>query len=325
MKKGYIHFFTGLLAVLLALGLPEYAAAAASKNAPAQKNTTSKNSKKSPGKPAVSKVKKQESAAMPEELFVDGRMILGSGAALVMDQVNGEAILEKNASTVMPIASISKLMSAIVILDAHLDMEEVIQITDEDVDYLRGSGSRLPVGLTMTRDTALLLALMSSENRAAHALGRYYPGGMDAFVAAMNKKARDLSLRNTYFVEPTGLSAQNVSTAYDLARLVMVAHQYPKIREYSTMSSVDLDIGERVLVFNNTNTLVKDAAWQIGISKTGYISEAGRCLVMQAWVADRPVIMVLLDSSGRMTRVGDATRIKRWIESNNALPRSTGA
>jgi len=313
MKRGYFHFFAGLLVLLLAFALPEDAGAAG-KDASSQKNAAG--SKKTSAKPLVSKVKKQAPPAMPEELFVDGRMVLGSASALVLDQSNGDTILEKNASLVVPIASISKLMTAIVVLDANLDMDEVIQLSDEDVDHLRGTGSRLPIGLAMTRDTALLLALMSSENRTSNALGRHYPGGMRAFVAAMNKKARDLGLRNTHFVEPTGLSAENVSTAHDLARLVMVAHQYPKIREYSTMSQVELDIGDKVLVFNNTNTLVRDGGWQIGISKTGYISEAGRCLVMQAWVADRPVVMVLLDSSGKMTRVGDATRIRRWIESN---------
>ncbi|MDR0233711.1 MAG: serine hydrolase [Zoogloeaceae bacterium] len=325
MKKGCIlHFLIGLSALLLATGLPERAEAA-NKRANAPKSMALNNAKKPSRKPLVSKVRKQVSTpAMPEELFVNGRMVLGSASALVLDQMSGKAILEKNASTIVPIASISKLMAAIVILDANLDMEEIIQITDEDVDHLRGSGSRLPVGLAMTRDTALLLALMSSENRAASALGRNYPGGMNAFVAAMNRKARDFGLRHTYFVEPTGLSAQNVSTAYDLARLVMIAHQYPKIREYSTMASVELDIGKRVLIFNNTNALVKNETWQIGVSKTGYISEAGRCLVMQAWVADKPVVMVLLDSSGKMTRVVDATRIRRWMESNLAS-RPTGA
>jgi len=327
MKIAYIRFLTGLsmVSLLLVAALPGDAEAAG-KNTPVQKNPTWQKGQKSSGKALVNKVKKQNDA-LPAELFVNGQMNLGSASALVLDQMNGTAILEKNASVVMPIASITKLMTAIVLLDApYLDMEEVIQITGEDIDNLRGSGSRLPVGLSMTRDTALLLALMSSENRAANALARHYPGGMPAFVAAMNKKARDLGLRSTRFVEPTGLSAHNVSNAYDLARLVMVAHHYPKIREYSTMAHVDLDIGDRILAFTNTNALVKNSAWQIGVSKTGYISEAGRCLVMQTWVAEKPVVMVLLDSTGKMTRVGDATRIKRWMESNNnTMPRSTGA
>ncbi|MCL2076637.1 MAG: D-alanyl-D-alanine endopeptidase [Betaproteobacteria bacterium] len=304
MKIGYAHLFIGLL---LAFCLPEYAAASGDNS--------------SSGRPSVNKVK-QGSSAMSAEL--GGEMVLGSTSALVLDQMSGKAILEKNASVAVPIASITKLMTAMVVLDAHLDMDGIIQLTKEDVDTLRGSRSRLPVGLTMTRDTALLLALMSSENRAANALGRNYPGGMAAFVAAMNRKAYDLGLRHTRFVEPTGLSAHNVSTAHDLARLVMVAHQYPQIREYSTMASVDLDIGGRVLTFNNSNTLVKNSTWQIGLSKTGYISNAGYCLVMQAWVADKPLIMILLDSSGKMTRVGDAARIRRWLESN-LLPRPVGA
>ncbi|MDR2678645.1 MAG: D-alanyl-D-alanine endopeptidase [Zoogloeaceae bacterium] len=287
-----------------------------------QTKTQAKNQTKS--RKAATRASKANMDTMSEDLFVDGHMMLGSASALVLDQTSGQALLEKNANTVLPIASISKLMTAMVVLDAQLDMNDVVQIGEEDVDYLRGSGSRLPVGLSMTRDTALLLSLMSSENRAANALGRHYPGGMAAFVAAMNRKAHQLGLTRTRFEEPTGLSARNTSTARDLARLVMAAHQYPKIREYSTMAGADLDIGSRVLTFNNTNTLVKSPQWQIGLSKTGYISESGRCLVMQTWVANRPVIMVLLDSSGKMTRVGDANRIKRWIESA-PTQRSTGA
>ncbi|MDR0528221.1 MAG: D-alanyl-D-alanine endopeptidase [Zoogloeaceae bacterium] len=267
-----------------------------------------------------------KSASAPQELFVNGQMTLRSTSALVLDQSNGQALLEKNAAMIVPIASITKLMTAMVVLDAHQPLEELIQITEEDVDYLRGSGSRVRPGLSMTRDTALLLALMSSENRAANALGRHYPGGIPAFVAAMNQKARALGLRQTHFSEPTGLSARNVSTARDLARMVEAAHQYPKIREYSTMTGVRLDTGTRILSFTNTNALVKNPQWQIGLSKTGYISEAGRCLVMQAWVAGRPVVMVLLDAQGKMTRVGDANRIKRWIEANpSRLSAAVGA
>lgn len=268
-------------------------------------------------------VSSRKVAALPED-WSDGRLSLASASVLVMDQLSGKPLLEKNPGTVVPIASISKLMTAMVVLDAGLDLEEVISISDQDVDYLKGTRSRLQVGSAMTRDTALLLALMSSENRAANALGRHYPGGLQAFVAAMNRKAWSLGLTHTHFEEPTGLSVNNVSTARDLARMVMAAHQYPKIREYSTMAEARVDLGHRILDFSNTNALVKNPQWQIGLSKTGYISEAGRCLVMQAWVADKPVVMVLLDSTGKMTRVGDANRIKRWMESAST-PRNTGA
>jgi serine-type D-Ala-D-Ala endopeptidase (penicillin-binding protein 7) len=244
-----------------------------------------------------------------------GRLALYSASALVIDQNSGQTIIEKQADLVVPIASISKLMTAMVVLDAKLDLHEVISIGDEDVDGLKGTRSRLPVGTTMTRETAMLLALMSSENRAAHALGRHYPGGMPAFVQAMNRKAQALGMHNSSFEEPTGLSSNNVSTAHDLARMVAAAARYPEIRHYSTTAEAKLELNGRIRDFGNTNALVRSDNWEIGISKTGYISEAGRCLVMQARVADKPVVIVLLDSNGKMTRVGDANRIKRWMES----------
>lgn len=243
------------------------------------------------------------------------RLALYSASALVIDQSNGQVMLEKQPDTVVPIASISKLMTAMVVLDAKLDLQEVIAIGDEDVDGLKGTRSRLPVGTTMTREAAMLLALMSSENRAAHALGRHYPGGMSAFVQAMNKKAHALGMYNSNFEEPTGLSSNNVSTAHDLARMVAAAARYPEIRNFSTTAEARVDLNGRIRDFHNTNALVRNDHWEIGVSKTGYISEAGRCLVMQARVADKPVVIVLLDSNGKMTRVGDANRIKRWMES----------
>jgi len=243
------------------------------------------------------------------------RLALYSASALVIDQSNGQALVEKQPDAVVPIASISKLMTAMVVLDAKLDLQEVISIGDEDVDGLKGTRSRLPVGTTMTRETAMLLALMSSENRAAHALGRHYPGGMPAFVQAMNRKAQSLGMFHSRFEEPTGLSSNNVSTAHDLARMVAAAARYPEIRQYSTTAEAKLELNGRIRDFGNTNALVRSDNWEIGVSKTGYISEAGRCLVMQARVADRPVVIVLLDSVGKMTRVGDAQRIKRWMES----------
>ncbi|MBI2277642.1 MAG: D-alanyl-D-alanine endopeptidase [Dechloromonas sp.] len=244
-----------------------------------------------------------------------GRLALYSASALVIDQTTGQTILEKQPDAVLPIASISKLMTAMVVLDAKLDLQEVIAISDEDVDGLKGTRSRLPVGATMTRETAMLLALMSSENRAAHALGRHYPGGLQAFVQAMNRKAQSLGMFNTRFEEPTGLSSNNVSTAHDLARMVAAAARYPEIRSFSTTAEAKVELNGRVHNFGTTNPLVRSDNWEIGISKTGYISEAGRCLVMQARVADKPVVIVLLDSVGKMTRVGDANRIKRWMES----------
>ena len=243
------------------------------------------------------------------------RLALYSASALVIDQSNGQALVEKQPDAVVPIASISKLMTAMVVLDAKLDLQEVIAIGDEDVDGLKGTRSRLPVGTTMTRETAMLLALMSSENRAAHALGRHYPGGMPAFVQAMNRKAQSLGMFHSRFEEPTGLSSNNVSTAHDLARMVAAAARYPEIRQYSTTAEAKVELNGRIRDFGNTNALVRSDNWEIGVSKTGYISEAGRCLVMQARVADRPVVIVLLDSVGKMTRVGDANRIKRWMES----------
>ena len=243
------------------------------------------------------------------------RLALYSSSALVIDQNTGQALLEKQPDTVVPIASISKLMTAMVVLDAKLDMQEVIGIGDEEIDGLKGTRSRLPVGTTMTRETAMLLALMSSENRAAHALGRHYPGGLPAFVIAMNKKARSLGMLHSSFEEPTGLSSNNVSTAHDLARMVAAAARYPEIRGFSTTSEAKVELNGRISEFHNTNALVRSDTWEIGVSKTGYISEAGRCLVMQARVADKPVVIVLLDSVGKMTRVGDANRIKRWMES----------
>jgi D-alanyl-D-alanine endopeptidase (penicillin-binding protein 7) len=244
-----------------------------------------------------------------------GRLALYSSSALVIDQNTGHPLLEKHPDAVVPIASISKLMTAMVMLDAKLDLQEVISIGEEDVDGLKGTRSRLPVGTTMTRETALLLALMSSENRAAHALGRHYPGGLAAFVAAMNRKALALGMTSSRFEEPTGLSSNNVSTAHDLARMVAAAARYPEIRQASTTAEARVELNGRVADFHNTNALVRSDNWEIGVSKTGYISEAGRCLVMQARVADKPVVIVLLDSQGKMTRVGDANRIKRWMES----------
>ena len=240
---------------------------------------------------------------------------LQSSAALVLDQQSGEVLYGKNVQAVVPIASITKLMTAIVVLDANLDPEERILITQDDIDWLRGSHSRLRVGAGLSRDDLLRLALMASENRAASALGRSYPGGAESFVRAMNLKAQLLGMNGSHFADATGLSSTNVSTAEDLATLVRAAHRYPKIREYSTATAYQVSLGGKYPVaFRNTNRLVSGGAWDIGLSKTGFINEAGRCLVMQATLAGRAVIIVLLDSWGKYTRIGDANRIKKWLE-----------
>jgi D-alanyl-D-alanine endopeptidase (penicillin-binding protein 7) len=215
----------------------------------------------------------------------------------------------------MPIASITKLMTAMVVLDAKMDLEEWIAIAPEDVDTIRHSSSRLPVNTSLKRGDALLLALMASENRAAHALGRTtYPGGLGAFVDAMNAKARSLGLTETHFIDPVGIHRGNVSSARDLARMVDAAYQYSLIREYTTCKETTISLGGRARQFHNTNHLLNNPQWQIGLSKTGFIDEAGRCLVMQSQVAKRPVLIVLLDSQGKLTRYGDANRIKQWME-----------
>jgi D-alanyl-D-alanine endopeptidase (penicillin-binding protein 7) len=239
---------------------------------------------------------------------------LRSFSALVENQENGKLLVQKNAGVVVPIASITKLMTAMVTLDAGMDLQGTLVIRREDVDTLRHSRSRLPVGTCLTRREALLLALMASENRAANALGRTYPGGRDAFVAAMNVKARSLGLAETRFTDPAGLSEGNVSTAHNLARMADAAYSYPLIREFTTREEATIQAGRRVLAFRNTNRLIRSSRWQIGLSKTGFIDEAGRCLVMQACVARQPVLIVLLDAQGKLTRYGDANRIRQWME-----------
>jgi D-alanyl-D-alanine endopeptidase (penicillin-binding protein 7) len=239
---------------------------------------------------------------------------LKSNAALVLDQESGQVLYEKNIRSIAPIASITKLMTAMVTLDANLDPEERILINDGDIDWLKGTQSRLRVGAELSRDELLRLALMASENRAASALGRSYPGGKRAFVEAMNQKAQALGMTGTHFADPTGLSTGNVSTADDLAKLVFAAHGYPLIREYSTATSHTVRVAGRPQQFRNTNRLTMNSRWEIGLSKTGFINEAGRCLVMQATLAGRAVIIVLLDSMGKYTRIADATRIRTWLE-----------
>ena len=250
-----------------------------------------------------------------------GALNLKSSTALVVEQGEQRVLYAKNVEAVMPIASITKLMTALVVLEAGLPLAEPVTISKADVDDIKRTRSRLKVGTTLTRGDLLKLALMASENRAAAALTRAYPGGARSFVAAMNQKAVELGMWRTRFVDGTGLSSDNVSTAQDLAQLVSSAYRHTLIREFTTDSAhaVELPNG-RLLHFRNSNRLVKNPSWQIGLSKTGYISEAGRCLVLQAWIATTPVIIVLLDSWGKHSRTGDANRIKKWIEGNFSRP-----
>jgi len=245
---------------------------------------------------------------------------LASAKALVINQLTGETLYAKNTNVPTPIASVTKLMTAMVMLDAHLPLDEVVSIGDEDVDYLKGTSSRLSVGSVLTRGELLQLALMASENRAASALGRHYPGGKPAFVQAMNSKAQLLGMQSTRFVDSTGLDSNNVSTAEDLVKMVNAAFHYPEIRQVSTLPSQEVTLYGRQtpLNFVNTNALVRGGNWVIGLSKTGFINEAGRCLVMQAEISGQPTIIVLLDSVGKMTRIGDANRIRKWVERNDA-------
>ncbi|MEO8022778.1 D-alanyl-D-alanine endopeptidase [Polaromonas sp.] len=240
---------------------------------------------------------------------------LKSSVALVIDQDTHEVLFSKNDHAVLPIASLTKLMTGVIISGAELPMDETITISQDDVDTEKGSRSRLRVGSSLTRGELLHLALMSSENRAAHALGRTYPGGMTAFVKLMNAKAKMLGMKDTRYVEPTGLSSLNQSSAQDLATLVNAAHGDPVLRELSTSTGYQVAVGRQTLQYNNTNRLVKNPEWEIGLQKTGYISEAGQCLVMQAKIAGRKLIMVFLDSAGKLSRLGDAERVRRWVES----------
>ncbi|HEX7053341.1 MAG TPA: D-alanyl-D-alanine endopeptidase [Burkholderiales bacterium] len=245
-------------------------------------------------------------------------VFLRSSSALVLDADTGEVVVDKNSDEITPIASITKLMTAMVILDRHLDLEQRIVISRDDKDTIKGTRSRLRPGNVLERGELLLLALMASENRAAAALGRTYPGGMDAFIAAMNAKAAALGMHDSRFVDPTGLSPLNVSSARDLAKLVRAAYEYPVIRDFSTRDRATVRVSSRgrPLTYVNTNSLVRGNRWDVDLSKTGYISEAGRCLVMRVRLASRDLIVVLLDSWGRYSRIGDANRIRRWVESH---------
>lgn len=273
----------------------------------------------------------------------DSHLDLKSAAALVVDQKSGEALYAKNTEIPSSIASITKLMTAMVTLDANLPLDEEITISTQDMDRLKGTGSRLAIGTRLTRHELLNLALIASENRAAAALSRAYPGGRDAFIGAMNRKAREIGMSHTHFVDGTGLNSLNKATAADLVKLVDAAYRYPLIRESSSSGSFDIAVpGKKVVkvkekgkvrrvaksvvrqvAFHNTNSLTRSKDWNIGVSKTGYINEAGRCLVMQAKIAERKVIIVLLDSWGKYSRIGDAQRIKNWLEQDQQIASHT--
>jgi D-alanyl-D-alanine endopeptidase (penicillin-binding protein 7) len=256
-----------------------------------------------------------------------GMLELASTKALIVNQNTGEIVYAKSTNQPSPIASITKLMTAMVTLDARLSLDETIYIEQDDLDYLKGTRSRLAVGTGLPRGDMLQLALMASENRAASALSRHYPGGHEAFVRAMNAKAKILGMQHTHFEDATGLDSNNVSTAEDLVKMVNAAHQYPEIRLATTSPSHEVYIEGRQTPVNfvNTNGLVRGGEWQIGLSKTGFINEAGRCLVMQVMIAGEPMIMVLLDSVGKLSRIGDANRIRKWVEHNSEMrPTTTG-
>jgi D-alanyl-D-alanine endopeptidase (penicillin-binding protein 7) len=250
------------------------------------------------------------------------KLRLASLNAVVIDASANHPVFAKGADDVTPIASLTKLMTAIVTLDAGLPLDEPVAIDTDDFDYLKGTRSRLRIGAELPRREMLRLALMASENRAAASLARNYPGGTAAFVAAMNEKARLLGMTRTHYADATGLSARNVSTANDLAALVAAAAQYDEIRDFSTTPShyVEVQPTGQLLGFNNTNRLVQSADWNIHLSKTGYIREAGKCLVMLATIASKPFVIVLLDSAGRYTRLGDAQRVRHWLETGQTLP-----
>ena len=265
---------------------------------------------------ARKRVARERIEPMPVVLQVgeDGQPRLSSWAFYIVNQNTNEVLLQRNARAVLPIASITKLMTAMVVLESKSDLNETLTITEDDIDYLKGTNSRLGVGTRLTREEMLRLALMSSENRAASALARHYPGGRAAFVEAMNVKARLIGMTDAHFYDSTGLTPRNVASPRDLSRMVMAAAQYPQIREFSTTVERYVDINGQIKHFRNTNGLVKNPDWNISVSKTGYISEAGRCLVMQAWMHDQPLTIVLMDSSGRGMRIVDAQRVRMWLE-----------
>ncbi|AOF82912.1 D-alanyl-D-alanine carboxypeptidase family protein [Methyloversatilis sp. RAC08] len=316
------YLMVSCTAVVLGLGVAPPSEAAGNTSA------AQSSSKKKVAKAAQSKRIKQASVKktsrksvavaprVPHEPDFDalGLPNVKSASVLVQDQISGEVLFERNSDAVVPIASITKLMTAMVALDARPALDEVLVVSEEDIDQLKGTRSRLAIGTRLTREEMLHLALMSSENRASSALSRHYPGGQRAFIAAMNQKAIELGLADTRFFDSTGLDPHNVSSARDLAKMVAASSTYPLIREFSTTRDGSFAVKGKTLHFNNTNALVSSSDWEIALQKTGFTNEAGKCLVMQAWLNQKPVVIVLLDSWGRLTRIGDANRIRRWVE-----------
>lgn len=316
------QMLAGLMSTVFLVTAPLTVDAATQKTAktstPANSRAKASKVSKAPvkAKPVVSRARsKQFKPAVEQDFDKEGNPLIRSSAFFVQDLSTGEVLLERNASAALPIASITKLMTSMVVLDAHQSLSEILEVTDEDVDRLKGTSSRLAVGTRLSREEMLKLALMASENRAASALARNYPGGMSAFLEAMNVKSRLMGLDQTSFHDGTGLNKENVSSARDLATLVANASRYPLIREFSTATEYTASLPRgRAHTFHTTNALVKNPDWQIDVQKTGYISESGRCLVMQAWMGNKPLAIVLLDSWGRFTRLGDANRIRKWLE-----------
>lgn len=329
MQVGMKWLLACAVAVVVALvpATVTHAAGAGNKAKPAKESKASKSAKaKRPSKRPAKKLAVFVERARPSfgHLYglqkTDDALELKSSVALVVDQDTDEVLFSKNPQAVLPIASITKLMTALVVTEAGLSLDDSLTVSQEDVDATTGSRSRLKVGTRLTRGEMLHLALMSSENRAAHVLGRTYPGGIAAFIPAMNHKAAALGMSDTRYVEPTGLSSENQSSAKDLTRLVKAAFHHPIIRDLSTSQEASMPVGARQLQFRNTNGLVRNPEWEIGLQKTGYISAAGRCVVMQAQMAGRKLIMVLLDSAGKYSRIGDAERIRKWLAATPLLP-----
>ena len=264
----------------------------------------------------ASELAAQERRQTPPEIHNSLNLPLNvqSRAAIITNAKTGEMLYGKNYNQTMPIASITKLMTAMVVLDAGLDMNDPVTVTQDDVDKLRNTHSRLSIGTTLTRADMMLIALMASENRAAAALARSYPGGTAAAITAMNRKAAKLGMSHTRFHDGTGLDGNNTSTPGDLAKLVQAAYRYADIRAFSTTPQYQVQSSGHLLQYKNTNLLVKEPDWDIGVSKTGFINEAGKCLVMLARIRDEPVVIVLMDSWGKYTRIGDANRVKQWLE-----------
>ena len=300
--------FPGFVFVLLtAISLCYFPTQASAKSATAQSIVS-----KDFGRQTQRNVKKRH---LPDSAKLARLAALRSSAVLIFDPLTKQRLFEKRANAVMPIASVTKLMTALVVVGSAQNMNEELVVTQADVDRLKYSSSRLRVGTRLTRAAMLHIALMSSENRAASALGRHYPGGTSQFVAAMNAKARALGMSSTRFVEPTGLSSANVSTPEDLAKLVVAAQQQALIRNYSTDPNYTIAQGRRATVYRNSNRLISSASWNIGVQKTGYISEAGKCMVLHAVIRGRAVVMVFLDAHGKFSRAADANRVRSWLVS----------